>query len=380
MIADSFRRTAGAVIAVAFLSALTACSIPDRPVWWPRPTSTLTNRQQVPAVAYPWHPGMRQLGIDVYWTANNEDSAAVIRAKARRIINYAISLRANSIAITFPFYTYGIRSNAVYTSKVTTPSPADILMFLSAAAASRIRVTVRPILNEAVLIKQNPAAWRGTIQPTDPFLWFQNYRNLLLPYALAAARGKAATFVVGTELNSIQAAPYWPRLVRAISSVYRGQLAYDENSTEFAAHASRLPLRRIGVDAWPHVPLPDSATIGQLALAWERWLGTNPARVLRGAVISEVGIAAVAGAYDHPGSWRKTVHSPIVARVQANWFAAVCRAFASEHVGGIYWWEVDFDADPAHPKAFLSDRLTFLDRPAQRRVSACFASLSSSER
>jgi hypothetical protein len=35
----------------------------------------------------------------------------VVQAKARRIIDYAISLGANSISLTFPFYTYGITSD-----------------------------------------------------------------------------------------------------------------------------------------------------------------------------------------------------------------------------------------------------------------------------
>jgi len=44
--------------------------------------------------------------------------------------------------------------------------------------------------------------------------------------------------------------------------------------------------------------------------------------------------------------------------------------------GGIYWYEVNFDANPANPRPFESDRLTFLDRPAQRVVRQCFAKLS----
>ena len=60
--------------------------------------------------------------------------------------------------------------------------------------------------------------------------------------------------------------------------------------------------------------------------------------------------------------------------IQANWYAAVCKAFSADKLAGLYWWEVSFDADPLHPAPFLTDRLTFLGRPAQHEISVCFAS------
>jgi len=327
-------------------------------------------------VAAVWHQGMPQLGIDVYWVANTTDSDAVIRAKARRIINYAISLGCNSISLSFPFYTYGITSDTVYASPATTPTPGHIAIFLSEAAKSHIRVTLRPLLNEDVLVAQNPLAWRGSIEPTDPAAWFRSYRRLLIPYAEVAAAGHAATFVIGTELESLEGDPRWPTLIRAVSSVYRGQLLYDENFDEFAAHDMSLPLAAFGVDAYPRFQLPDSASVGELAAAWEGWLGTHTPAVLRKTILSEVGIDAVAGSYSDPGAWLGTVDSPIDQRVQKGWYEAVCRAVAADHIGGVYWWEVSFDADPADPGPFESDRITFLGRSAQQAIKTCFSGLS----
>ena len=124
---------------------------------------------QVLKVAKPWRPGMRQLGIDVYWVANAADPAAVVRAKARRIINYAVGLHANSISVSFPFYTYGVTSSTLFRRK-TTPSAADIAIFLSEAVKSRIRVMLRPILNEDNLFRQH--AWRGDDPPASRAAWF----------------------------------------------------------------------------------------------------------------------------------------------------------------------------------------------------------------
>jgi hypothetical protein len=394
MIASRHRRgLAIALVLAAITVGLSACSIPARPAWWPRPaprhssspaakaaspaTGAARLRDAVPAVARPWRPGMTQLGIDVYWVANRRDSAAVIRAKARRIIDYAISLGANSISLTFPFYTLGITSDTVYASPATTPSPASVALFLAAADAARIRVTLRAVLNEDILVAQDPLAWRGSIEPASRAAWFASYARFLLPYAAVAQAGHALTFVISTELESLEGDAGWAGLVRAVRSVFHGQLIYDENFDEFALHTANPPVPDIGVDAYPRFDLPDGATIGQLAGAWEDWLSSgHPLGERKAIVLSEVGIAAVSGAYADPAAWLGTVSAPIVPDVQRNWFQAACLAVAREHVGGIYWWEISFDADPARPGPFESDRLTFLDRPAQRVIRACFVMLA----
>jgi hypothetical protein len=319
---------------------------------------------------------MPQLGIDVDWVGNSHDSAAVIREKAERIIDYAIGLHANSIALTFPFYTYGITSDTLYADKVTTPSPEHIAIFLAVARESRIRVTIRPLLSENALVEQNPIAWRGSIQPASLSAWFASYQKLLLPYARVAESGQAATFIIGAELNSLEGSAEWPALVYAIGSVYHGELAYDENFDSFQNHDTNLPLSRFGVDAYPRFQLSDSASVSELTQAWENWLSSHSSATLHKAVLSEVGITATSGAYQSPGNWLGTVHATIVPRIQANWYAAVCQAFSADKLAGLYWWEVSFDADPRNPAKFLADRLTFLGRPAQQEISSCFASLT----
>src|SRR5258708_21666913 len=106
--------------------------------------------------------------MQVYWTANTHDSDAVVRAKARRIINYAIRLNANSIAVTFPFYTHAITSATVSTNRTTTPTPAPIAVFLSETAMSHIRPTLHPILNETALAAPDPLTRRPSIVPAHP--------------------------------------------------------------------------------------------------------------------------------------------------------------------------------------------------------------------
>jgi hypothetical protein len=361
--------------AVFLLLLLAACSVPTRPLWWPQ------DKPAAPAagdtVRNPWHPGMRQLGIQVYWTANRSDTSdAIIQAKAQRIIDYAISLHANSVAVTFPFFTSGLTASSVYADPSVTPSPGHIEVFLTVAAKAHIRVTLRPVLDEKALVTRNVHAWRGSIAPQNRAAWFRSYERLLLPYAAAAQAGHAATFVLGTELDSLEGASQWPGLVRSLRSVYTGQLAYDENYDEFAWGTAKPPVQSHDVDAYPEFNLPASASVAALTQSWDAWLGSHPLSVRRDLTLSEIGIEAVAGSYQDPWAWLGAITAPIDTHVQAAWFQAACNAVSAEQIGGgIYWWEVNFDADPAHPRAFESDRLTFLDRPAQQVIRNCFAKL-----
>ncbi len=365
------------------LTLVTACSIPSRPLWWPGAKHGESNggdtASSVLAVRDPWHQGMRQLGIQVYWTANSTDSSdAVVRAKAQRIIDYAISLNANSVAVTFPFFTYGITSDTVYAKPGVTPSPGHIAIFLAVAARAHIRVTLRPVLNENALIAQNPFAWRGSITPQNRAAWFRSYHKLLLPYAAAAQAGHAATFVLGTELDSLEGSPQWADLVHSIKSVYTGELTYDENYDEFSAGTAKLPIQSHDVDAYPSLGVPPNASEAQLTWSWDAWLGAHPLALRRALTISETGIDAVAGSYVNPWDWAGRASKPIDPHVQAVWYQAACNALSAEQIGGgIYYWEVNFDANPAAPRAFESDRLTFLDRPGQQVIRNCFARLSS---
>jgi hypothetical protein len=384
MITSRSRRPVRVIAAAAALCLISACSprfglgAAGHPAAGGTSGTAAGARDTVPQPAVPWRPGLPQLGIDVYWVAAQADTAAVIRAKSRRLINYAIRLHANSISVTFPFFTYGLDSDAVYASRSQSPTPAHIGIFLAQAAQSHIRVTLRPILNENVLVAQNPVAWRGIIEPARTAAWFRSYTRLLLPYARAAAAGHAATFVIGTELQSLEHEPNWHAVTAAVRAVYPGQIEYDENYTDYAADDRELPSQTFGVDAYPRFELPDSAPVGQLARAWAGWLRSVRPAVRRHAILSEAGITAVAGAYSDPGDWLGTTSTPIDASVQTNWYAAVCRAVAAVHMGGVYWWEMSFDANPAAPGPFLSDRLTFVGRPAQQEISRCFARLGGS--
>jgi hypothetical protein len=345
-----------------------------------RPRATARRKQPAPVpypvltAASPWRPGMTQWGIQVYWQETAADPPGYTWGKAQRIVDYIVGLKANSLCISFPFYTPDISASTV-DAKPTTPSPARVAILIQEARRAGLRVTVRPILNEASL--NPPAGWRGAIEPADRDTWFASYRRLLLPYAKVAQEYGAATFVVGTELDSMEGDPRWAGLTGAIGHVFHGQISYDVNWSDYITTADvQVPVRSFGVDAYFPVDAPDSAPVSELVAGWDAWLDRKTSGPLRSLVLSEVAIGAEDDAYDSPGNFY--VNNPYNPRVQANWYTAVCTVTGQRHMAGMYVWSLDFNANPAAPPRSESP-LDFLGRPlSEQALRACFSGADAS--
>jgi hypothetical protein len=343
-----------------------------------QPKTARPHRPPVPypvhTVADPWRPGQTQWGIQVYWQNTATDPPDYTWGKAQRIVNYIVGLDANSLCISFPFYTPDLTASTVG-AKPTTPSPARVAILIQEARRAGLRVTVRPILDEASL--DPPAGWRGAIEPADRDEWFASYQRLLLPYAKVAQQYGAATFTVGTELDSMEGDPGWAGLITAIGQVFHGQISYDANWSDYITTPQvEVPVRSFGVDAYFPVDAPDSAPVSELVAGWNSWLDRKTTGPLRSLVLSEVAIGAEDGAYDSPGNFY--VNNPPNPQVQVNWYTAVCAVTRQRHMAGMYVWSLDFNANPARPPKSESP-LDFLGRPrSEQALRACFSGTSSS--
>jgi hypothetical protein len=360
-------------IGVLLIAALlaTGCTGPlRRPGTAPPEPAVTTAPDTAPAVrtvAAPWQEGMKEYGINVYWENSPADDDEVVRAKAARILDYVVGLDANAVALSFPIYTTGITSTVLRTGRAT-PSPRRVEIAVEEAVRRDLRVSVRPILNEKVLVRDNPKAWRGTIAPGSRTAWFDNYRELLMPYVRAAAG--ATTVVVATELNSLEGDRRWAEVISSIRRDFDGEVAYSANYDSFQRGPVRVPADTVGVDAYIPMELGDDAGVERIAAGWSRWLerhGDDGPPVLH-----EVGIAAQDGAYRRPGHWGDGSR-PLNLKVQQRWYDGICRAMHDGGAAGVYWWKVDFDADPATAGRDSPDRLTFIGRPVEESIRRCFA-------
>lgn len=322
-------------------------------------------------VAKVWKPGMPQWGVQIYWEEDRKQSDQFIENQALKQAKYLIGLGANSVSLSFPFYTGGPTSNTLSAGPAT-PSPQRVDRVLKVFRDAGLRTTLRPLMDETAL--KPPKGWRGNIEPASRSAWFASYKDFLKPYLKTAEKEKVTTFVVGTELNSMEGDVGWPSLVDAAEKQFSGEIAYDANWDNYVRGRIDMPVSHLGVDAYFPVKVPDDATVDRLVKGWDTWLDRKSTGALPKIVIAEAGIGAMDGAYHAPGDFyaKRTVNP----RVQANWYQAVCRVVEQRRMGGVYWWSIHFQDDPATaPDDKSASRLDFAGRPAsEKAIKACFTS------
>ncbi|MFC4500609.1 MULTISPECIES: glycoside hydrolase family 113 [Streptomyces] len=320
-------------------------------------------------VARPWRPGDPQLGAQVLWYAYPGETDSSVRTNALRTVNYMVGKHMNAISVTLPFATAGPTASRVGAS-ASTPSARHLGMLLDTAAAAGLRITLRPLLDEQSLVARDPLAWRGSLAPADRAAWFRSYEAFLAPYLTLAARHHASTFVIGAELTSLEDDPRWRSVIAAARKSFPGELSYDANWDDYVSRHVPVPVDHLGFDAYFPLPgLGDDASVAQIAEGWQRWLDRKSTGKLPRIVLSEVGIIAEDGAYRHPAVWKGG--GKLNPTVQQRWFEAACQVARDRDMAGLYWWNLDFHADPAAGTR-TDSHTSFLGRPAEAVIASCF--------
>lgn len=344
-------------------------------VGWTAPAAGLPPEpaQDGPRVASPWQPGRPQLGVQVYWGDNPSDGLDVVRSKARRVLDHVVGLEANSVVISFPFFSPTITSSRVETDG-RTPSPERMAVLLEEVDRAGLRATLRPLLDETDLVEHDGRAWRGNLEPADRDAWYASYQAFLDPYLRLAQATGVETVVLGAELNALQGDPRWADLVRRSRELYSGELGYSATWNAYEDAVDGVPVDVVGVDAYPVLDLTSTSDEAEIAAAFGEWLdGLGPAgQRLDTLMLDELGGAAESRLFDNPAV-ANTPGTRLDQDIQRRWFAAACAAARERHVAGLNWWRIDFDTDPAAARPLLDRHDSFLGRPAEQAMRACFA-------
>src|SRR5437868_14163412 len=102
-----------AVLLVAYLPPATGVKI--TPSGSDGPTANHKHRRPSKLVVKrPWRAGRPQKGIAIYFKALPNPTKRRVRAAAKQTFDYAVRLGANSVSLSFPFFTGGLRSNQVF--------------------------------------------------------------------------------------------------------------------------------------------------------------------------------------------------------------------------------------------------------------------------
>jgi hypothetical protein len=329
-----------------------------------------SDEPQVVKVKDPWQPGMRQHGIAIYWENNPNDTDQVVRVKAQKILDHVVSLDANAVSISFSFVMDTAYANAVRMDKPLTPSPARLAIVLDEANKRDLRINIRPLLNERNLTEDDPNMWRGAIRPADRTKWFASYRDMMVKYAKVAEAAKVATFVIGTELTSLESnTTGWKTVATGVKAVYSGELDYSANHDRLKKTGPATGIT-LSVDAYPPIKVSDSASVTKLVDGWNDWLddGRGDGK-LSDLVLAEVAIGARPGAYKEP--WSPHTNGSIKPEIQQRWFDAACQVMKDRDLAGIYFWMINLDADPK-TKPSSKSPMDFLGRAGEQNISRCF--------
>jgi hypothetical protein len=290
--------------------------------------------------------------------------AASAAADGARLAAYARDVLAvKAVQVTWNLWQPDARSAAIGPSPITL-TPADVQAVTQAAQAQGLSVEYR------VLIRIGDWKWGGFAAPRNPAAWFANLYAAELPYLRIAARLHVREFIVGTELAAVNTSPVWDSFLARTGSAYPGIVSYAWLGGQILSQWQRhlLPLGEYGMTAYPDLRLPVTATVGQLAAAWTAFLGQAPGWLLTDTSVDEIGIPAIAGAYERPWDWGG-LSGPLNEAVQANWFTAACEAVTRLHMRGIYFWNINLDQDPANP--LFPDPVHFIGKAGAAAIRAC---------
>lgn len=303
-----------------------------------------------------------QNGIQIYL---HEASTTREADHTAAILDYVVSLGANSIGLTFPVYTDGARPTKVDVG-AETPSVQRVTDIVDQAHERGLRVMLRPIIDEKN-IAATTGEWRGSIRPVDTEAWFGSYADTIAAYFST----DADEFVLAAELTSLKdESREWTQLEARARKGFRGQLSYAFNWDAGTARSSHVDV--FGLDLYFPIKLGDDATVAQLTAGLRRAIASQPAAVRERLVVQEVGIPALSGMYEFPWDWGSRGHA-IKEEIQGNWFAAACQAVHQAGAGGIYYWMLDSNVDPRTARPAAQPAGSFIGRQGERSIRACFA-------
>jgi len=244
----------------------------------------------------------------------------------------------------------GLRGDDVVPFARHPAGETDLSMRIGAARAHA--------LGMQVMLK--PHVWpRGgdptKFEPQSWETWFASYEKYLVHEAQLAERVGAEWLCIGTELSRSESRPEWPRLIRAVRSIYHGRITYAANFDAFEKTPFWRELDAIGVDAYFPLASSMTATDAQL-LAGARDAVVRMQRIAkangRGVILTELGYPSTPGAWIDPWSEHRDRDADPAAQTRS--FKAMLAALrGAREIDGYFVWKYESDPAYADEKGYL---------------------------
>ena len=320
-------------------------------------------------------PFVRMMGLS-YWASTKlpAPTPAFLASRASDSADFLTGLGANAALVSFPLFTPGWTSSAVFAGvdptnpASRTPTPEEVGILVDTLRARGIAVTIRPLLNEGTMTPQH---WRGSIAPANRGQWFRAYRSAIGPYLAMAEAHHAHAFDIQSEMQSLLGDPHWTTLIAWAHHQFSGTIVWNPDFTGSTPSVIARPHTSLALDLYPGLALADSATIGQIVAAWNSWFrgGSSPQTPLRTS-IAEVGIPALSGMYATP--WSHGGATAFDQSIQAHWFTAACQFAKQNGFAGISFWTVFHTKLPSLTVPNIGDP-NQIQPDSLAAIKACFA-------
>jgi len=253
---------------------------------------------------------------------------------ARNELEYLADLGASHLGLIVTEYQNSVEENEMRpTSRTVTVQ--SLRAVLEAIDGEGMKSIIKPHVD-----LENDGS-RTQISPTDIDLWFQNYRDFILPLVDIAEEFSATHFVIGTELSQIsQYESRWISLITEIRSRYSGLLVYAANWDEVFEVPFWASLDLVGVDFY--YPLSDQESPSRLNLleSWELWtnrLDQVHQQTGKRILLTEIGYRSIEGAGMRPYDFSQ--QGVISQEDQADlYWAAIESTNDLDWIEGLLWW------------------------------------------
>jgi len=239
------------------------------------------------------------------------------------------------------------------------------------AKAKGLNVVVKPH------VETDNRVWRAEIQPTDPKLWFANYKNMMVEYAKVAQEAGASMFVVGTEMKSmtdptkvcsdgLTYTQKWGEIIDAVRAVFSGKVTYAATDEEALKLQFWDKVDYIGVDAYFSMTNSNTPTVQELIDSWIKPATNWNSQQIYGTtsvvdtwkhlsetwgkkvIFTEIGYGSYDGVNKSPG-W--IAGSTVDQQEQKDCYEAlyhVMKNYGGQWLDGAFLWSYQTNLDPVY--------------------------------
>jgi len=297
------------------------------------------------------------------WGSNTYNSR-----HARRALNEAAELGANTVAIVVTQYVSDAQATDIHAVKDKTPSDRSLRRVIRIAKQLGFYVSIKPHVDTV------SGDWRGDIDPEDFDAFAASYRTFVLHYARLAEDAEAEELIAGTELKGLtarmaQAGNGGEEINDDIRKVFGGTVGYAANWDELDHVPFWDKVDFIGIDAYYPLSTGDGS-VDALVDAWQPYKEQAldlAHRYGKPLVFTEAGYQNKEGASETP--WGVPSEAPVADQAQVNALQALFTAWHGvPELEGVYLWQLyagnPADLDPGD--------WTVIGKPAQDTVGEAF--------